>query len=63
MPRKLLLQWQLERLKQAKYIEEVIVATTVNTKDDPIVNLREEKTVNVFKGMKSGDLVKLICAG
>jgi len=51
-----LLQWQLERLKHAKSIEEIIVATTVNTKDDPIAKLCEKMDINVYRGSEKNVL-------
>lgn len=44
------LEFMIHRVKQAKLIDEVIVATTTNLSDDPIVSLCEQLHVPVFRG-------------
>lgn len=45
-----LLQILVERLQRSKYIQEIVVATTVNTQDDPIITLCERLGVHSFRG-------------
>jgi len=45
-----LIQWQIERLKRSKLIDDVIIATTSSRKDDPIEKLCKELGVNYFRG-------------
>lgn len=45
-----LLSYQIERLRRAKYADEVIIATTVNATDDPIEGLCCKLGVKCFRG-------------
>lgn len=45
-----LLAYQLERLRRAKRVDEIVVATTLNASDDPIVTLCRELGVSVYRG-------------
>lgn len=45
-----LLAYQLARLKRAKRVDEIVVATTLNAADDPIVDLCRELGVSVYRG-------------
>lgn len=47
---KSLLEYQLERVKRSKFIDEIVVATTVNTSDDPIVKLCDKIGVSIYRG-------------
>ncbi|MGG3887914.1 cytidylyltransferase domain-containing protein [Metabacillus fastidiosus] len=47
---KTLLEYQLERVKRSKLIDEIIVATTTNKSDDPIVSLCNQLSVSVYRG-------------
>lgn len=44
------LECVIERVKKSKYVDEVIVATTINLKDIPIVHLVSNIGVRVFAG-------------
>ncbi len=48
--KKSLLQHQLERLKRLKKIDDLIVATTKNKVDEPIVNIAKKLRIKVFRG-------------
>ena len=48
-----LLSYQIERLSFSKYIEKIIIATTVNKTDDPIVLLARKEKVNLFRGAEN----------
>lgn len=45
-----LLSYQLERLRRVKKIEKIIVATTNNKEDDPIVDLCKNEDVDFYRG-------------
>jgi len=47
---KSLLRHQIERLRRAKYLDQIIVATTLNSTDAPIVKQCDELGVCVFRG-------------
>ena len=41
---------QLNRLKQCKMVDEIIIATTTNSSDDPIVKLAKHENIRYFRG-------------
>lgn len=45
-----LLQILIERLKKSRYIQDIVVATTVNAQDEPIIALAEGLGVKSFRG-------------
>jgi spore coat polysaccharide biosynthesis protein SpsF len=45
-----MLQWVSERVKQAKKIDDVLVATTIHTADDPIEDFCKEHGIEVYRG-------------
>lgn len=45
-----LLEYQLERLKRVQLADEVVVATTTKETDDPIVELCDRLSVQLFRG-------------
>ncbi len=45
-----LLQILIERLRRSRYITDIVVATTVNAQDEPIVELCERLGIHVFRG-------------
>ncbi|WKB35249.1 glycosyltransferase family protein [Terrilactibacillus sp. S3-3] len=45
-----MLEYQIERVKKAKTLNQIIVATTVNTGDDPIAELCRRLTIPVYRG-------------
>lgn len=47
---KTLLEYQLERVSRSKYIDEIIVATTTNNTDQPIVELCENLNISIYRG-------------
>ena len=48
--KKSLLQHQLERLKKLKKVNDLIVATTKNKIDEPIVSIAKRLRIKVFRG-------------
>ncbi|GGE36246.1 spore coat protein [Pullulanibacillus camelliae] len=47
---KTLLEYQIERVKRATNIDEIIIATTRNTSDDPIVELCNSLSIPFYRG-------------
>ncbi|PEB51543.1 acylneuraminate cytidylyltransferase [Bacillus pseudomycoides] len=47
---KTLLEYQIERVKRAKTINQIIVATTTNKKDNPIIELCKQISVPYYRG-------------
>ncbi len=45
-----LLEYQIERLKRVKLINELVIATTENKTDDPIVGLCSRLSISFFRG-------------
>lgn len=50
---KSLLQIHIDRIKQAKLIDEVIVATTINKTDDQIEELAKQLKVKIYRGSEN----------
>ena len=48
------LQMMIERIKRASLLDEVVVATTTNSKDDVIVELCRRLQVSHYRGRASG---------
>lgn len=47
---KTLLEYQIERVKRAKTIDEIIIATTTKENDDPIVLLCQQLSIPFYRG-------------
>lgn len=45
-----LLAYQVERVKQAKHIDEIVIATSTKTKDDPLITWCESSNLSYFRG-------------
>jgi spore coat polysaccharide biosynthesis protein SpsF len=48
-----LLSYQIERLRFCKRIDEIIIATTTNKEDDPIVELVQKEGLNFYRGLEN----------
>lgn len=55
---KTLLEYQLERVERAQAIDDIIIATTTNKNDDPIVMLCEKLKVKYFRGSEQDVLLR-----
>jgi len=44
------LAWMVDRCRRAKQVDEVVVATTVDPRDEPIVRLCQERAWSFFRG-------------
>ncbi len=54
------LQHIIERLKNSRYIDEVVVATTINSTDDPIVMMCEGIGCRCFRGSEEDVLLRVL---
>jgi len=52
----------IERVRRSKYIDEIVVATTVNRADDPIVESAKENNVKYFRGSEMDVLGRVVGA-
>lgn len=52
----------IERLKRSKYLDEIVVATTINKTDDPIVALANRLRVKNFRGSELDVLKRVLQA-
>ena len=57
-----MLEFMLKRLKKSKYIHEIIIATTINKADDPIVDLCEGLKIKYYRGSESDVLIRVLNA-
>lgn len=57
-----ILQYQVERIKRSRLIDEIIIATTNSPKDDPIVTLAEKLNVSCFRGSENDVLDRVTSA-
>lgn len=57
-----LLEYQLERVKRSKLIDEIVVATTDQTIDNPIVFLCENMNISYFRGSETDVLERYYMA-
>lgn len=54
-----MLQWHIERLKKSRLVDDVVVATTTNPKDDEIVEFCESVGINFFRGSEDDVLQRV----
>ncbi len=52
----------VERLKRSRYLDEIVVATTINKADDPIAELAEKIGVKCFRGSEEDVLKRVLDA-
>lgn len=57
-----LLQHMIERIRRSSEIDDVIVATTINETDDPIVRLCEDINCSYFRGSEDDVLERVLLA-
>ncbi len=55
---KTLLEYGIERIQKAKKIKEVIIATTVNEKDDVIAQIAKKNGIKYFRGSEADVLAR-----
>ncbi|KHF39884.1 cytidylyltransferase domain-containing protein [Halalkalibacter okhensis] len=60
---KTLLEYQLERVRRAKQIDEIIIATTEKKEDDVIVQICNQNSIRCFRGSEENVLERYYKAG
>lgn len=50
----------IERVKKSKYVDQVVVATTVDKRDNPIVELTNRLGINYYKGSEEDVLKRVL---
>jgi spore coat polysaccharide biosynthesis protein SpsF len=53
-----LLEYQIERLKRVKLADQVVVATTLNDTDQPIINLCDHLSITSYRGSENDVLAR-----
>ncbi|MDJ0795538.1 MAG: glycosyltransferase family protein [Calothrix sp. MO_167.B12] len=53
----------VERVRRARYIDEVVIATTTNEKDEAIVLFCQENNISYFRGSEENVLERVVEAG
>ena len=48
-----MLQWQIERLKRSRLVDDIIIATTDSKQDDPIQKLCEKLNIKFYRGSEN----------
>lgn len=62
LERKPVLEHLIQRVRRAKYLDEIVVATTVNAADDPITELCKKMDVKFFRGSEEDVLKRVLFA-
>ena len=57
-----LLQHMVERIRKVKLVDEIVVATTINDSDSPIVELCNQLGIKVFRGSEDDVLQRVLDA-
>jgi len=57
------MQHMIERHRRSKYTDEVVVATTTNKQDDPVIELCEQLQCRYFRGSEDDVLSRIVGAG
>lgn len=57
-----LLQWMIERIRASTLVDDIVVATTINKADDPIVELCERLGVRAYRGSEFDVLERVLNA-
>lgn len=57
-----MLVWHVERLRRSRLLDDVVVATTLNSNDDPIVKLCEARDIKYFRGSEDDVLGRVASA-
>ena len=57
-----MLALQVERLKQVKQLDDIVIATTTNNTDDPIVDLANKLNIGYFRGSEEDVLARVLLA-
>jgi len=53
------LECQIQRMQKSKYIDEIVLATTINTSDDNLVEFAKKNNISIYRGSEN-DVMKRI---
>ena len=53
------LQYTINQLKESKFLQKIVIATTKNSEDDQIVSFAEKSGIDIFRG-DSDNVLSLI---
>ena len=56
----ILIEYMIERLKQVNEVDDIIIATTTNPKDNKLVNLLKKKNILYFRGSENNVLKRVV---
>ena len=59
---RVMLDYMIERLRRAPCLDDVVIATTTNSTDQPIVEFAEQHGVNVFRGSEQDVMGRVLNA-
>ena len=62
LPNVSMLEYMINRVKKSDNIDDIVVATTINKEDDPIVELCEKLKVKFFRGSENDVLLRVLNA-
>jgi spore coat polysaccharide biosynthesis protein SpsF len=57
-----LLEYQIERIKRSKLIDEIIIATTIKESDEPIVEFANKNGLSMYRGSENDVLSRFVGA-
>lgn len=57
-----IISWMIRRLKLANELAEIVICTSTNPQDDPLVEVAEKENVNCFRGSEDDVLERLLSA-
>ena len=59
---KTIIEYMIERLKNSKLLEDIVVSTTVNKTDDELVKLLKKNDIKYFRGSENDVLFRVLTA-
>lgn len=57
-----MLEYMIERVRKSKLVDEIVVATTINDTDDPIVELCKNLKIKYYRGSENDVLLRVLNA-
>lgn len=57
-----MLEFMIQRVKNSSFIDDIIVATTINKEDDPIIDLCNKMNIHFFRGSENDVLSRVLKA-
>jgi len=57
-----MLEFMIHRVKKSQLIDQIIVATTINSTDDPIIKMCKKLSINYYRGSEDDVLLRVLNA-